>query len=380
MAPSPASPRRGLALALRLWRVVGAVWLVSALLLLPVGVGLWSTLSGPLGELPESGLLPAGESLLVATGGLGHVLPILVGLLLLGLVAEAAWVPLWHAGVVRWRTWAGGRSPSLGEVLGLGAGVWFRYLRLAVTGGVGLVILLLVVWIPLGGAAAAARSDLAEVRSVNLQLLALGLGLLVVLVVLAATERAAWILGEPGRRSAALAWGAGLARTLRRPLSSLGTALLWLVAGAVCAKGPVLLGLVIPALREGSVSLLVAAVGGLGAAVCWVALLGSYSPAPPEPEEEPAATPRPGPAHATPALPTAEPPQVAIVDEPVLLPAEPEMPAELPLEEEPGLPPLVDEEPALPDDDELPRPLPPADDAEAAERSETPAEDDRPTP
>lgn len=309
MPSYPPSPARGAALARRLWRVVLAVWVVPTVLLLPALLATWLVVAGAVGELPPAGVLPPGEVALVAADALHHTWGLLLVLAAGGGVAAFAWVPLWHAGVVRWQVWAAGRPPRLGELLGLGLGAWWRYLRLAATGLSTLGLLLFVAWLPLGLAAAEARDGLAEGRAVHLQLAGVALSLFLLVVVAAAVNRAAWVLAAPRRRSALLAWFEGLVQTLRQPLASFAVTALWLAAGTLLAAVPVLAGVLLPGLRQGVAPLVTTAVCDLAAAACWVALLGSFSPPPPEPAEEPPATGRLATASGAPvAGPASEPP------------------------------------------------------------------------
>ena len=91
-----------------------------------------------------------------------------------------------------------------------------------------------------------------------------------------ATLRGAWLLGESGRRSAVVAWLRGFGATLRQPIRSLLTLVLWAVPGFAL--------LALPVLVEGPAAGLVLLLAWLGSAFCWVALYLSFAPQ--EPSEE----------------------------------------------------------------------------------------------
>ena len=128
------SPRWGFHQARKLWRLVLACWVVSGLAFLPAILVLRGALAPALGRLPqEPGSLPQGEIAVIVVESL-RPLMLPIGLAVVsGLVVLWVWTVLWHAGVVGWQLWAGGRRVRLGEVLGLGMVAWWRYARLSAT-------------------------------------------------------------------------------------------------------------------------------------------------------------------------------------------------------------------------------------------------------
>ena len=103
-------------------------------------------------------------------------------------------------------------------------------------------------------------------------LLAVGLVLTAVVLIVCwlSTLRGAWLLGESGRRSVVVAWLRGFRATLRQPIRSLLTLVLWAVPGFAL--------LALPVLVEGSAARLVLLLAWLGSAFCWVALYLSFAP------------------------------------------------------------------------------------------------------
>ncbi len=268
MADTP-SPGSGLRLALRLHKLVGAVWLVSMAVFLPARLVVNSAVSATRANLPD-GSLPSGDDMLILVELIRPVVGPLVLALGSGVLALLAWSIVWHGGVVRWWQGAGATSVRLAEILGHGIVWWWRYARLVVVAVTVTVAILAVIWVPLEPlirsvetAAGGGRSGL---------LLAVGLVLTVVAMIICwlATLRGAWLLGESGRRSAVVAWLRGLGATVRQPIRSLWTLVLWGLPGFAF--------LVLPLLVEGLTAWLVLLPAWLSSAFCWVALYLSFAP------------------------------------------------------------------------------------------------------
>lgn len=273
------SPRWGVRHAARLWRLVVACWVVSVLSFLPAVWVVDGAVSPALENLPdaESGV-PDGEVQLIARGALRQVVAPLRLAVLSGAFTLWMWTVLWHAGVVNWTLWAGGRRVRLGELLGLGVVSWWRYALLSLLSagaaiGAGVALLL-----PFEMAEERSYPELVEQHLVPL--LAMGVaGAVVVWVVWATTARAAWLIGLPERRSVVVAWLLGLAGTLRRPLASLGTVVLWALPAATVSALPLVIGLEFPTLRDGWALPIAGQLAAAVRAFCWVGLFVSFAPA-----------------------------------------------------------------------------------------------------
>jgi hypothetical protein len=262
-----------------MWRLVVTCWVVSVAAFLPAVWVVGGAAGSALESLPtDDTVVPAGDVVLILAHALEGVIDPLKLAILSGVVTVWLFTVLWHAGVVNWALWAGGRRVRVGEVLGLGMVSWWRYARLSLTAavlGLGTTVAL---WVPLSGAVVGSYAAMAELRVLVLLFLGIGVSKLLWLVFWATTLRGAWLLGLPERRSAVLAWLRGLVDTVRAPVWSLGTVLLWAVPAVMLSLVPLLLGLWAPALRGGWVLPLV---GQLAAAVrsfCWVGLFASFAP------------------------------------------------------------------------------------------------------
>jgi hypothetical protein len=269
----------GLRQALRLWRLVLACWIVSVAAVLPA-VWVVGGAAGPaLEHLPDSvDRLPDGEVFLILASALPQMAAPLGLAVVSALITLWSWTVLWHAGVVNWALWAGGRRVRLGEVLGLGMVSWWRYVRLSATAAAVLVVLSMACWLPLMEAAMAARRSMAETR----MLLLLAMGLVVVkllaLVVWAATLRGAWLLGLPERRSVVAAWLRALVDTLRMPVRSLGTVLLWAMPAVLLSLLPLAIGGGLDVTHRDWAVPAMSQLAAAGRAFCWVALYLSFAP------------------------------------------------------------------------------------------------------
>lgn len=263
------SPLAGFRLALRLHKLVGAVWLVSMGVFLPAQ---WVILlaTGPTrANLPDR-MLPDGEELLLLAEQIRPVAGPLALALLSGGVALLAWSVLWHGGTVRWSLGVGAARVHLAEILGHGAVWWWRYARLAVTEMVAVATLLTAMWIPLLAITGSTLSRNSMIGTAVAIATGLGLSLVAIVVCRIAGLRAAWLLGEPGRRSVIVAWLHGLLDGLRRPVRSVVPLVVWAVPGAGL--------LVLPLLVGGPLATMVMLLAWLGSAFCWVALYLSYAP------------------------------------------------------------------------------------------------------
>ncbi len=277
MKPTAPSWSFGFRKAVVLWRVVGLVFLVSALVFVPARLVFWTTVGGALAALPD-GNLPEGETALILIELLRPIWPSLALAFLSGCFALWAWTVLWHAGLVRWFFYSGRRDVRLAEVLSRGLFGWWRWARLSLTSVVvlGLVhSMIFLGFVELEDRAA----DLADDSRLGIYL-ETGIVLCLAAAVLCwmAVLRGAWLLGQGHRRSAVLAWSAGLWGTIKQPLRSVLTLLVWVVPGFAAAIGPLILGWRFEILRETIPSTVLGLGGGLITAFCLVALFLSFAP------------------------------------------------------------------------------------------------------
>jgi len=256
-----------------------ASWVVSGLAFLPLMLVLRGALMPALGKLPqEPGSLPEGEVVVIVIEALRPLL-LPIGLALVsGFVVLWLWTVLWHAGVVGWQLWTGGRRVRLGEVLGLGTVAWWKYARLSVTALAVFAIALAALWIPLLAGVEASERGLAEGRVLWLVWAGVGATKLIAVIVWLATLRGAWLLGLIDRRSAVTAWFRGLWDSLRTPFASLGTLLLWVAPANVLSVLPLAAGLLVPTLRDTPAIPVLGLLVALSRAFCWVGLFASFGP------------------------------------------------------------------------------------------------------
>jgi hypothetical protein len=262
-----------------MWRLVVACWLVSLAVFLPA---VW-LIGGAVGDAYENlpsdlTVMPDDDVKLILLGAFRQIRAPLKLAVLSGVVTLWIWTVLWHAGVVNWALWAGGRRMRLGEVLGLGMVSWLRYARLSLTAAVMSALALGLLWVPLLEAVSASHRTVAEQRAVLLLIGGVAAAKLVALLVWAATLCAAWLLGLPDRRSVVLAWFRGLLITLRNPIRSLGPVLLWVVPAALISSIHLIMGLGFENLRGGWLLPVVGQLAAAARAFCWVGLFASFAP------------------------------------------------------------------------------------------------------
>lgn len=274
--PAP-SPVFGFRKAVELWRVVLAVYFGSVVVFVPLHLVLWTTAGGVFGALP-SGDLPNGELLLIAVELLRPVWPALVLAGLSSVFALWGWTVLWHAGVIRWFVYSGRRDVRLAEILSRGLFGWWRWARLGLTAIAGLVFVHATVigaFVELKERAADRADDWALGIYLESGIL---LCLVAAVICWLATLRGAWLLGEVNRKSAVLAWLAGLWGTVKQPLRSLWTLAVWALSGLAASILPLVAGWWIEALRAPFASAVVGIACGLLTAFCFVGLFLSFAP------------------------------------------------------------------------------------------------------
>jgi hypothetical protein len=263
----------GFRLAARLHRLVVGVWLAWVAIFTPALVVVEAAAGPHRANLPPGGL-GTGEDLLVFFEIMRPVVfPLGVAFVFAGFLLMA-WCVLWHAGVTRWWLDPDTDEARLAQILGHGLPEWWRYVRLTLFALVLQVAGAVSPWLPL----------LADVETrFLLPLLVFGCVLTIVATILVwvAAFRAGWLLGEPGRRSALLAWVRGLGVAVRQPLRSLLPLLVWAVPGLVL--------LALPVLYHGPAAVIFFLTAWLLAAFCMVALYTSY--APPKPKAPKPASP-----------------------------------------------------------------------------------------
>ena len=271
------SPAFGLRHVGKMWRVVLAVWLVTAAVFLPARVVVWTAVAETFAALP-SGDLPDGELSLITVELLSPVWAPLAVAMLSGWLALWAWTVLWHAGVVRWLLIAGRVELRLAEVLGHGLMGWWRWARLGLTSLSVLLTTHSVLWLAVNKAQEHARNSADDSWLGYGLLLAFTTSAAVVILCWLATLRGSWLLGAGNRRSAVLAWLAGLWGSVRQPLRSPATLLVWAVPGIAATVIPILVGWNFEALRSPLPSAIIDAACGLLAAFCLVGLFLSFAP------------------------------------------------------------------------------------------------------
>ena len=276
MRPAP-SLSFGVSKTLVLWRVVVVVFVVSVLVFVPARLVFWTSVGGALSNLPDGGL-PAGETALILAELLRPVWLPLALAFLSGCFTLWAWTVLWHAGLVRWFFYSGRDDVRLAEVLSRGLFGWWRWARLGLTSAAALAVVN-------GGIVAAylafERRTVALADDSGLDIVleaAILLGFGSALLVWLATLRAAWLLGESRRRSAVLAWLAGLWGTLRQPVRSLFTLGVWAAPVVLAAVAPTILGWRFEILREMVPGTVLGIIAGLVTAFCQVGLFLSFAP------------------------------------------------------------------------------------------------------
>ena len=262
----------GFRLALRLRKLVAAVWIAGLAAFLPAQLVVSLAAAPVRGNLPARPL-PVGDDFLILVETLRPVAVPLALALISGCLALAAWSIAWHAGVVRWWMGAGAARVRLAEILGHGIVWWWRYARLALVGALSIVVALAAVWLPL-------RLFLRGTDSGAGVALLLASGVLASLFFVIAgwiaTLRGGWYLGESGRRSSVVAWLRGFGTTLRRPFHSVLPVVVWAVPAAILAAAPLV---VQPPWATPTLFL-----ASLAASFCWVALYLSFAPR--EPADE----------------------------------------------------------------------------------------------
>lgn len=276
MSDSP-SPSYGLSHVGKMWRVVVAVWLVTVAVFIPARVVVWTAVVESFATLPGSDL-PDGELALITVELLRPVLAPLAAALISGWLALWVWTVLWHAGVVRWFVLSGRSGVRLTEILGRGLLDGWRWVRLGLTSLVVLVLTHAGLGMALNTAKDHARASNNDEWLGSVLAAAVVVSAVVVVFAWLATLRGSWLLGVGDRRSAVLAWFAGLWGTVRRPVRSLATLVVWAVPGIAAIAGPILLGWNFEVLRSPVPSMVIDAAAGLLAALCWVGLFLSFAP------------------------------------------------------------------------------------------------------
>ncbi len=276
MAAHP-SPWFGLRHVNEMWRVVLAVWLVSAAVFLPARIVVLTAVAGTFAALP-GGDLPDGELLLITVELLRPVWVPLTMAVLSGWLVLWGWTVLWHAGVVRWFVLSGRSGVRLTEILGRGLLDWWRWARLGMTALGVLVLSHAVLLLTIRWADDGALDGADDRLFGGLIVAAVAISLAVVVLTWLATLRASWLLGVGDRRSAVLAWLAGLWGSLRQPLRSLGALIVWGVPAVAAIVIPIIAGWKIEALRSSLPSTIIDAAAGFFVAFCLVGLFLSFAP------------------------------------------------------------------------------------------------------
>ncbi len=263
----------GFRLAARLHILVVGVWLVSVVLFIPAQVIVQATAGPTRANMPAGGL-NAGEAMIVYFEIMRPMAVPLAAALAFGCLLFTGWWILWHAGTVRWWLDPATDAVRLVKVLGVGLTVWWRYARLALLALVLQVVFATAPWLPF-------LADIRERFLLPLLIFASVVTVLATTLVWLAFLRGAWLLGEPGRRSAIVAWARGLWAVLRQPVRSLLPFVAFALPGFVL--------LVLPLIYDGPAAAAFLLIAWLVSAFCWVALHLSY--APPKPKARPKVSP-----------------------------------------------------------------------------------------
>ena len=271
------SPVFGLRRVSGMWRLVLAVWLVAMAVFVPVRLVLWTAVGETLGNLP-TGDLPDGELLVIVFELLEPVWLSLAVALLSGWLALWTWTVLWHAGVVRWLLLSGRTELRLAEVLGHGLMGWWRWARLGMTSLSVLLITHSALWMAVRTASEHTRDSGDDSLLGYALLIAFATSVVVAILCWLATLRGSWLLGSGDRRSALLAWFAGLWGSVRQPIRSLVTLLVWAVPGIAATVTPIVVGWNFEVVRSPLPSAIIDAAAGLLAAFCLVGLFLSFAP------------------------------------------------------------------------------------------------------
>jgi hypothetical protein len=269
VAGSP-SLAAGSRLAVRLYKLVFAVWLFSMAVFLPAQTVVEFAAGPSRINLPATALVPE-ENLLVSVGILRPIAIPLAVTVVFGVAILLAWWILWHAGTVRWWMGAPAARARLVEIMSHGLVLWWRFARLVLTACAALAVVTVVEGVSV-------RAVVRGEGPLEYPILVLGAVLIVaaVIVIWLATLHGAWLLGESGRRSAVVAWARGFAATVRRPLRSLAVLMVWSIPGFAL--------LVLPVLLDARMAVFGAPIAWLCSAFCWVALHLSFAPQ--EPPDE----------------------------------------------------------------------------------------------
>lgn len=269
----------GFRLAARLHRLVAAVWLAWLALFAPA-LAIVQAVAGPAWTSRPAGGSTGGEDLVVFFEIMRPIAMPLAVALVFAVLLLIGWCVLWHAGAVRWWLLPDTDEARVAQILGHGLPEWWRFARIALL-AIGLQVIAAVApWLPL----------MAEVEHrFLLPLLVFGSVLTAVATILVwlATFRGGWLLGEPGRRSAVVAWVRGLGLAVRQPVRSVMPLLVWALPGLVL--------LAVPILYDGPAPTLFWLAAWLLAAFCMVALFMSYAPPKPQPERPVSPLEPPGP-------------------------------------------------------------------------------------
>lgn len=263
--------------AATMWRLVLAVWVVSVAVWVPARLVLWMAVGSVFSALPD-GDLPRGEIAVLFVELVRPVWLQLAVAVLSGWIALWGWTVLWHAGVVRWFVLSGRREVRLAEVLTRGVLDWWRWARLSLTAAAALLTVHLALaagWLWIVGHARDSGDD--SLTTVAAFAVLVG-GAVWLVAVWLATLRGAWLLGAGDRRSAVLAWLAGLGGVIRRPVGPVATLAVWSMLLGAGAFAPLILGWQLDALRGPMAATVLGLTSGLLIAYGQVGLFLSFAP------------------------------------------------------------------------------------------------------
>lgn len=273
------SPLFGFRQARILWRLVLAVYVVSIGVMMPAIIVVVSAVGDALAGLPTPSLeLAPGEALLIAVNALKPVLKHLLVLAGVGVLMNWLWTVLWHAGSVQWLTWNNVVPVRVGHVVGLGVLTFGKYFRLSLWALVSLVSSVAMVWMSLAIVGATGQAYMTELMEIVMAGIGVFAMLILALVWVATTMRAAWRLGEADSPGAVRAWIGAAVTTLRCPWQSFKPLVTLGLAVVVCGMAPLVIGFMWSVGAGGPIGVLVEVLSGLAQAHCSVALFLAFAP------------------------------------------------------------------------------------------------------
>jgi hypothetical protein len=211
----------GLRRTLKLWPMIGALWLAPILFLAPLRIMLAQTAGRALARIPEAFTPPPGDLGILVMHSLFDAIPLLILAAVSGMILVWFWNILWQAGICHHLIWDSESGVSVPKILGSGAIAWARYFRLSL---VSFLAFILVVGGSIAGFFALIHSAFDSMQE-DLMVMWRGAAMLCIgllkIVLWAIALRGAWELALPRSHSALFAWFRGLRGLVRQIFSTL---------------------------------------------------------------------------------------------------------------------------------------------------------------